>query len=47
MLFRSLGLDPLGHVAAAYDVNRALDRLADVVRERVDLDRIYQSMGLR
>lgn len=44
---RDLGLDPLGHVAAAYDVNRALDRLADVVRERVDLDRIYQSMGLR
>ena len=44
---RDLGLDPLGRIAAAYDVNRALDRLADVVRERVDLDRIYQSMGLR
>lgn len=44
---RDLGLDPLGRVAAAYDVNRALDRLADVVRERVDLDRIYRSMGLR
>ena len=44
---RAVGRDPRGRRAAAYDETRALDRQAPVVRERVDLDRIYQSMGLR
>ncbi|MDA3894906.1 MAG: cobyric acid synthase [Desulfobacteraceae bacterium] len=29
-----------------YDLNNALDRLADHVRERIDLDRIYQLAGI-
>lgn len=43
---RDLGLDPVGRVVTVYNVDQALDRLAAVVRERVDLQRIYRSMGL-
>lgn len=41
------GLPALGKVQASYDLEPAFDRLADVVRESVDLDKIYRIMGLR
>ncbi len=40
------GLAPLGRVAATYDLEPAFERLADVVRQSVDLGRIYELMGL-
>ena len=40
------GLPPLGGVTATYDIEPALNRLADVVRQNVDIDAIYQRMGL-
>ncbi|MEW6220193.1 MAG: cobyric acid synthase [Thermodesulfobacteriota bacterium] len=40
------GLAPAGRLLAAYDLEPALDRLADEVRKAVDLGRIYQLMGL-
>jgi cobyric acid synthase len=40
------GLDPLGGVTATYDLEPAFDRLADVVRESLDIGRIYELMGL-
>lgn len=36
------GMEPLGSVVAVYDIEEAFDRLAAVVRERLDMDRIYQ-----
>ncbi|MHB1349101.1 MAG: cobyric acid synthase [Desulfobulbaceae bacterium] len=39
-------MEPLGRVAAPYDLEPALDRLADVVRASVDIPAIYRSMGL-
>lgn len=41
------GLAPLGRVAARYDLDGALDRLAAAVRERLPVERIYRIMGLR
>ncbi|MHB1455361.1 MAG: cobyric acid synthase [Armatimonadota bacterium] len=41
------GLEALGHVCASYDLEPAFDRLADVVRDNIDLDSIYRIMGLR
>ncbi len=41
------GLPPLGRIMAVYDLEPALDRLADVVRRSIRLDRIYRIMGLR
>ncbi len=41
----SKGLSPL-KTGVVYDLNTALDRLADHVRERIDLDRIYQLAGV-
>lgn len=41
-----VGLAPQGRQLAAYDLEKALDRLADVVREHVDLSAIYRNMGL-
>ena len=41
------GLKPVGHVTAQYDVEPALDRLADVVRASLRIDDIYRIMGLR
>lgn len=41
------GLTPVGRVMAAYDIEPALDRLADVVRRSLRMDEIYRIMGLR
>jgi len=41
------GLAPLGRVVAAYDIEPALDRLAEVVRKSLRMDEIYRIMGLR
>lgn len=40
------GLTPAGKILTHYDLDGALNRLADIVRENVDLKRIYRSMGL-
>lgn len=40
------GLEPKGEVLAPYDLEGAFDRLADVVRDAVDIDEIYKIMGL-
>jgi cobyric acid synthase CobQ len=40
------GLRPLGTIVAPYDLEPALDRLADIVREHVDVKGIYRMMGL-
>ncbi|MBU0675158.1 MAG: cobyric acid synthase [Proteobacteria bacterium] len=39
-------LAPVGRVLAPYDLEPALDRLAELVRRSVDLAKIYQSLGL-
>ncbi len=36
------GLQPLGRVVAPYDLEPAFDRLADVVREHLDMDAVYR-----
>ena len=41
------GLAPVGTVVATYDLEPAFDRLADVVRESLDLDTLYRLMGLK
>lgn len=40
------GIEPLGRVVAPYDLEAAFDRLADCVREHVDIDSIYRLMRL-
>jgi adenosylcobyric acid synthase len=40
------GLKPAGRILVRCDLDGALDRLADIVRESVDLKAIYRSMGL-
>lgn len=40
------GLRPLGAIVAPYDLEPALNRLADVVREHLDVKGIYRMMGL-
>jgi len=40
------GLAPLGRIAALYDLEPALDRLADVVRKSLNMDEIYRIMGI-
>jgi adenosylcobyric acid synthase len=40
------GLQPLGAVQVRYDLEPALDRLADVVREHLDVERIKKELGL-
>jgi adenosylcobyric acid synthase len=40
------GVAALGRVLAPYDLEPAFDRLADKVRQSVDMDRIYQLLGL-
>ena len=42
-----IGLAPQCRQLAAYDLEKALDRLADIVREHSDMETIYQSMGLK
>lgn len=39
------GLAPLRSVQAVYDLEAALDRLAGVVRENLDMERIYRLLG--
>lgn len=41
------GLTPLGGVVAPYSLDPALDRLADAVRGAVDMNAIYDMLGLR
>lgn len=45
-LRRRRGLAPLGRIAAVYDLEPALDRLADVVRRSLKMDEIYRIMGI-
>ena len=40
------GMAPLGEVQIAYGIDHALDRLADIVRQSLDIERIYEVMGL-
>jgi cobyric acid synthase len=40
------GLAPLSGIPAPYDLEPAFDRLAATVRESVDMNRIYQLLGL-
>jgi cobyric acid synthase CobQ len=40
------GLAPLGRVIAPYDIEPALDRLADVVRGSLDMEAIYRLMKI-
>jgi adenosylcobyric acid synthase len=46
-LRQARGMAPVGRILAAYDVDAALDRLADVVRENLKISAIYQKAGLR
>jgi cobyric acid synthase len=41
------GLSPLKEIQAVFDMEPALDRLADIVRENMDVTGIYKKMGLR
>ncbi|VAX15994.1 Cobyric acid synthase [hydrothermal vent metagenome] len=41
------GFKPKGRVVARYDIESALDRLADMFRANVDLDRIYELMKIK
>ena len=40
------GLAPLGSVQVLYDLEPAFDRLADMVRDSLDIEKIYRLMGL-
>jgi cobyric acid synthase CobQ len=40
------GWQPLGAIQASYDLEPALDRLADHVRESLDMDHVYRVLGL-
>ena len=41
------GMNPLGKVQATYDIDDAMNRLADHVRNSVDMEKIYKIMGLK
>jgi len=41
------GLAPLREVCATYDLEPAFDRLAQAVRDSIDIGRLYRVMGLR
>ena len=41
------GLAPVGRVMATYNIEPALDRLAETVRKSLRMDEIYRLMGLR
>ena len=45
-LRQNTGLQPLGAVQVRYDLEPALDRLADIVREHLDVQRIKRELGL-
>ncbi len=40
------GLPPVGEVVGRYDIEPALDRLADVVRASLRMDEIYRLIGV-
>ncbi len=40
------GLAPLGKIAAPYNLEKAYDNLADIVRQSIDMKAIYHSLGL-
>jgi len=40
------GLHPMGQVMSCYDLEPSFDRLAAVVRQHIDMDRIYQLLRL-
>jgi adenosylcobyric acid synthase len=41
------GFQPLGRICAPYNLEPALDRLAEVVRKSIRMDAVYRLMGLR
>ncbi len=41
------GLPPIGRVVGRYDIEPALERLAEAVRRALPVERIYRMMGLR
>jgi len=41
------GLTPVGRVVGLYDIEPALDRLAEAVRRALPVEQIYRMMGLR
>ena len=41
------GWSPKGGVTARYGVEEALNRLADHVRSRIDIERLYRKLGVR
>jgi cobyric acid synthase CobQ len=41
------GLSPLKEIQVVFDIEPALDRVADIVRESLDVKAIYRKMGLR
>jgi cobyric acid synthase CobQ len=41
------GMAPVGRVTAQYDIESALDRLADAVRQSIPMDKIYRLMRLQ
>ena len=45
-LRRRKGLASDGRILASYDLEPAFDRLADIVRENLDMDRVYALLGL-
>ena len=40
------GLQPVGKVVAPYDLEASFDRLAEVVRDAIDVDEIYKTMNI-
>ncbi len=40
------GLTPLQGVQASFSIDPALDRLADTVREALDMKKVYEILGL-
>ena len=46
-LRRRRGLSPVGRVVVPFDLEPAFERLADVVRENLAMDAIYNLMGLK
>ncbi len=45
-LRKSRGLSPLNKIQAVFDIEPALDRLANIVREHLNVTAIYERMGL-
>jgi len=40
------GLKPFSGIRAAYDMEPALDRLADIIRENTDIKQIFKFLGI-